>query len=80
MSGGSKRGRATLADVVEEDENLEQALRDLVFDAETSGGLLIFVPESDAPKLEKALRARDLPVHRIAECVEDSPRHIRLVP
>jgi hypothetical protein len=36
-----------------------------MFDAETSGGLLIVLPEERAPALERELRARDLPVERV---------------
>src|SRR5262249_43079680 len=40
LSGASKRGRATLQEVVRIRSGLDEALVSLVFDAETSGGLL----------------------------------------
>lgn len=69
MSGASKRGQAALVDVVHVKEGVERALVQLVFDAETSGGLLIVVASSDAVALERELKARELPVHRIGACV-----------
>jgi selenide,water dikinase len=72
MSGASKRGESALGDVVRVREGLERALVQLVFDAETSGGLLIVIAPGDAPKLERELAARELPIHRVGECV---PHH-----
>jgi selenide, water dikinase len=69
LSGGSKRGRTALADVVTVRAGLEEALVNLVFDAETSGGLLIVVAPAKQAALERELRARDLPVHALGECL-----------
>jgi selenide,water dikinase len=65
FSGASKRGRATLGPEVEIGAGLEEARVSLMFDAETSGGLLIVLSESRAGALERELRVRDLPVARI---------------
>ncbi|MSR61533.1 MAG: selenide, water dikinase SelD [Planctomycetes bacterium] len=65
FSGGAKRGRTTLAPEVEVGGGLEEARVNLLFDAETSGGLLIVLPEAHAAALERELNARDLPVVRI---------------
>jgi len=78
LSGGSKRGRAALADVVSVRAGLDEALVNLVFDAETSGGLLIVIPASKAAQLERELVARDLLVARIGECVPDTGRFVEL--
>ncbi len=77
-SGGAKRGRAALADVVRIAGGLDEALVNLAFDAETSGGLLIVVAASDATRLETELRARELPVHAIGECVPSTGALIEL--
>jgi selenide,water dikinase len=69
-SGGAKRGRAGLADVVRIGPGLDEALVNLCFDAETSGGLLIAVPPERAPLLERELAARALPVHAVGLMVE----------
>ncbi|MEM9799918.1 MAG: selenide, water dikinase SelD [Planctomycetota bacterium] len=65
VSGGVGRGKAALAGRVQAADGLDPALVDLAYDAETSGGLLIVLPEDRAPKLEDELAARDVPVHRI---------------
>jgi len=56
----------------------DDALVRLVFDAETSGGLLIAVGERDAPALERELRAREVPVHRIGACAPKSGTPIEI--
>jgi len=65
FSGGAKRGRAALGDDVSIGADIEDALVGLLFDAETSGGLLIVVPPEEAAALEAALRAEDLPIQRV---------------
>lgn len=79
LSGGAKRGRANLAQGVAIPEHLEEALVDLFFDAETSGGLLIAVPSDQAGDLEAELARRDVPVARIGECVEPEGPRVELV-
>jgi selenide,water dikinase len=78
-SGASKRGRASMKEEVSIRTGLDEALVNLVFDAETSGGLLIAVAASDAPALERELAARRVPVHRIGECVAHTGPWIELV-
>lgn len=68
-SGGSKRGRQALGDTVSIGGGVEEALASLLFDAETSGGLLIAVDPARAAALERELAAREVPVHRIGEFV-----------
>ena len=51
----------------------------LLFDAETSGGLLIVVPPDQAGALEGELSKRDLPVHRVGEFVAAGAHAIELV-
>ena len=65
FSGGAKRGRQALGDDVSIGAGIEDALVGLLFDAETSGGLLIVVPPDEASDLESALRAEDLPVNLV---------------
>ncbi len=66
-SGGSARGRAGLAETVSVAESCDETRVALAFDAETSGGLLIAVPQDQAAALEHELAARDLPVQCIGE-------------
>ena len=55
MSGGAKRGRANLEGKVEISSAVPEALSSLFFDAETSGGLLLAVPEADAAAVQSRL-------------------------
>ena len=67
FSGGARRGRTALGDDVDFAGDVEDALQGLFFDAETSGGLLIVIPPAESRRLEEALRAEGLPVHRVGE-------------
>jgi selenide,water dikinase len=67
LSGGSKRGRASLGSEVRIGPGIEEALVDLFFDAETSGGLLIAIHPERAAALERELASRGVPVHAIGE-------------
>jgi selenide,water dikinase len=78
-SGGAKRGRAALAEEVEIVGALEEALVNLVFDAETSGGLLICVPAEQEARLRAELERRQLPVVRVGTVLPKRERAIRLV-
>ncbi|MEL6713420.1 MAG: selenide, water dikinase SelD [Planctomycetota bacterium] len=72
VSGGVGRGKAALKDAVVTPDGADQALVDITYDAETSGGLLITLPASAGAKLEDELARRDVPVHRIGEVVARS--------
>ena len=78
-SGGAKRGRTGLAADYALRAGLDEALVNLVFDAETSGGLLIVVPAARAAELERELAARDLPVCELGEVRPRGERLIELV-
>ena len=77
-SGAAKRGRAHLGAAVELAEGLDEALVRLLFDAETSGGLLIAIPADRAAALERELTARSVPVHRVGEVEVAGDRAIRV--
>jgi selenide,water dikinase len=78
VSGASQRGRTAMKDVVSIRKGADEALVKLVFDAETSGGLLIAVSAGDAPALERELSARGLPGHRVGQCAHESAAAIEL--
>ena len=65
MSGGCNRGKQHYGPRVHLASSLDGALADLVFDAETSGGLLLAVPESIAGKVVQRLRDAGAPSHAI---------------
>jgi len=73
LSGGAAKGKVQLAGLVSTEPAVDATLELLLFDAETSGGLLIVIDEADAPKLEDELAARDLPVHRVGRFTEGEP-------
>ena len=79
FSGGMKKSRTALKDEVEIGSGLEEALVGLMFDAETSGGLLIVVPEERADALERELRARDVLVQQIGSFRRHAGKRIALV-
>ena len=55
ITGGCKRNRNYLADKVQIQPGVSPALDDIAFDPQTSGGLLIAVPESEANAFVQAL-------------------------
>ena len=69
VSGGVARGKSALEGFVRVAEGLDRALVDITYDAETSGGLLIVLPEAHTARLEEELRARDVLVQRVGEVV-----------
>ncbi len=56
FSGGTKRGQSYLESVATVEEGVDPALAAMMFDAETSGGLLLAVAAHDAAKVERRLR------------------------
>ncbi|MGE3174796.1 MAG: selenide, water dikinase SelD [Planctomycetota bacterium] len=65
LSGGCTRGKAWLADRVQVAEAVDEALRDLMFDAETSGGLLLALSEAEAETALRRLRDAGTPCHQL---------------
>lgn len=57
MSGGCSRGKQHFGPRVAIGAGVDPAVADLVFDAETSGGLLLAVPETAVGKVVQRLRA-----------------------
>ncbi len=57
ITGGCKRNRDYLADKVQVDASVSQDLNEVAFDPQTSGGLLIAVPEREARELVRDLLA-----------------------
>jgi selenide,water dikinase len=75
-SGGAGRGMASLEEHVAWGSALDEALVKLAFDAETSGGLLIVVPEDQAAQLESELAARDQLIALVGEVCEGSGKTV----
>lgn len=78
VTGASGRGRKSMEGEVRIAPGADESLVKLVFDAETSGGLLIAVAAGDAALLERELAARGLPVRRIGSCEKKTEHSIEL--
>ncbi len=78
LSGGSARTRAFLDSQVGFESSVEDAVQNLMFDAETSGGLLISIAEAQAARLEELLHEKSVPVHRIGHAVPKEEVWIRV--
>lgn len=59
-SGGGRRNRAHLANRVQF-QKVEEAIQEILFDPQTSGGLLMSVPKEDAKELLNALHRQNIP-------------------
>jgi selenide,water dikinase len=70
IPGGLKRNIEFIADCVEFSNGVQQEVRTLLFDPQTSGGLLLSVAPEDAPRVLSALRERNVPAREIGEVVE----------
>src|SRR6185503_4126170 len=57
LTGGCKRNRDYLADKVSIDSSVNEGLVEVAYDPQTSGGLLIAVPEKSSAELVEQLRA-----------------------
>jgi selenide, water dikinase len=76
IPGGLKNNREFASCVVEGDAGIDAALVDLLYDPQTSGGLLIALPEPDAAALERMLPG----ARRIGRVVaRDNNKAIRLI-
>jgi len=74
IPGGTRRNREALAAEVRFDAAVPEAIRVLLFDAQTSGGLLIAVPEGHVAQLLTALKKEKTPAAaRIGRIVGGPP-------
>lgn len=70
LPGGLKRNAEFVSDCVEFDPKIPQEIRNLFFDPQTSGGLLLVVGESDSAALVKKLTERGVLARRMGRVVE----------
>ncbi len=79
IPGGLHRNRDYRQDMVEMDSKVPRYLQDILFDPQTSGGLLIAVPEARASSLLKKLHAQGVTEAAIiGEVVEENKGRIRV--
>jgi selenide,water dikinase len=69
LPGGLKRNREFLEGCVEFAHNIREEVRHLLFDPQTSGGLLLAVEAPAAPRLVTALRERGIATQEVGEVV-----------
>jgi selenide,water dikinase len=75
IPGGLKNNREFVACAVAAEAELPRDIDDLLYDPQTSGGLLISLSESDAAALESALPE----AHRVGRVIERQDKPVRLV-
>lgn len=73
VTGGGSRNREQLRDRISLAEGLDDALVQLLFDPQTSGGLLIALSEADAEPLRTAIEAETGGCWRIGSVVDGPP-------
>ena len=77
VTGGAGRNRAFLAGKVRFAGRLDPALEHVLFDPQTSGGLLIALPPEQADALEQQFAAAEAPVWRIGEVAAGAGVEVR---
>lgn len=69
-TGGAARNRAYLADKVTFANDVPDAIVSLLFDPQTSGGLLMAVPPESTDEIERRFAEAAMPVWRVGQAVE----------
>jgi selenide, water dikinase len=72
LPGGLNRNIEFISGCVEFANGIPEDIRNLLFDPQTSGGLLLSVSPEDSAKLLDALRARGIPAREIGEVIDKS--------
>jgi selenide,water dikinase len=70
LPGGLKKNRDFIGDCVEFASGVVEEVRNLLFDPQTSGGLLLSVAAQDASRLLEALRALAIPALAIGKVID----------
>jgi selenide,water dikinase len=80
IPGGTFANRKYCEGSVSVENGVESLLVDCMADAQTSGGLLIAVPEDRAFDLQQALKAKGVPHPEVGQVTEGPPGRIRIKP
>jgi selenide,water dikinase len=78
LTGGCSRNRSYLAGRVEIAPGVPSALVEVAFDPQTSGGLLIALPQADVQPLVQALGERGIAAAAVGTAVDAGDRSVRL--
>ncbi len=76
VSGGTRANTARISPFARLDSAIPAALAVLLYDAQTSGGLLVATPRAASAALLAGLQARGLPAALIGEVTAGQPGHI----
>jgi selenide,water dikinase len=79
VPGGTRRNLDSVRDATSFPDAMPEAMRLLLADAQTSGGLLLSVPVDRAPALESALAAEGVLVAAVGQLEEGTPGRIRVL-
>ncbi len=80
QGGGLRRNRMARESAVHFDTAIEEPIRRLLFDPQTSGGLLIALAPEDTDALLKGLQGSGVDAKRIGVVVADHPGEIAVIP
>jgi selenide,water dikinase len=80
VSGGTRANTARISPFTNVDPAVPEDLAILLYDAQTSGGLLLATPAAAAGALLADLQARGLPAALIGEVTAGEPGHIDVLP
>jgi selenide, water dikinase len=78
LPGGLKRNIEFISGCVEFADSVPEEIKNLFYDPQTSGGLLLSVAAEDSPKLVSALRDQGVPAQEIGEVVVKTKPLIRV--
>lgn len=78
LPGGLKRNAEFVSGCVEFAAGINEDVRNLLYDPQTSGGLLLAVAPQDASQLLAALRQRQVPARAVGEVAEKTQPLIRV--
>lgn len=78
LPGGLKRNAEFVSGCVEFHPEIPREIRNLLFDPQTSGGLLLVVSENDSAALAKELTERGVPAREIGRVVEKTSALLRV--
>jgi selenide,water dikinase len=79
VPGGGYSNREYFSCRVEVNPDVPPVLIDLLYDPQTSGGLLISLPSENAPKLAETLQAQGIDARIVGEVIQGPPGKIRIL-
>jgi len=78
LPGGLKRNIEFIGSCVEFADSISEDVRNLLYDPQTSGGLMFSVSREDSARLVEGLRATGMPAREIGEVIEKTKPLLRV--